>query len=143
MDPQPENDHLPSPALISDRVLINGVITPLTLTTNGELQWTESGRQKSTSEKEIRRGKKQEVACVCEPFGGKKTERKIFLEEGKPLFDDADVQLEIQETKYQFHAKEMVRFMDFSKYDGVIPTRRFSTMSIRPMPCFPPIVFSS
>ncbi|KAG2332228.1 hypothetical protein Bca52824_003408 [Brassica carinata] len=196
---EPENDHLPSPALISDQVLINGVITPLTLTANGELQWTESGRRKSTSEKEIlssvlernkirvktlveRRGggstccggsggdyarkyfvfeplydesrklwcdklRQQlhslEVACVCEPFGGKKTERKIFLEEGKPLFDDADVQLEIQETKYQLHAKEMVRFMDLSKYDGVILTRRFSTMSIRPMPCFPPIVFSS
>ncbi|KAG2240636.1 hypothetical protein Bca52824_090600 [Brassica carinata] len=53
MDPlQPENDHLPP--LISDRVLINGVVTPLTLTAEGELQWTtESGRGKSTTEKEI------------------------------------------------------------------------------------------
>ncbi|KAF2553438.1 hypothetical protein F2Q68_00037245 [Brassica cretica] len=182
MDPlQPENDHLPSPPLISDRVLINGVVTPLTLTAEGELQWTtESGRGKSTTEKEILsfvvEGNKVRVKTLVEstgsssiccggsggdyarndfvfeplydesrklwcdklrqrlhslgrpkrllvfvnPFGGKKTARKIFVEEVKPLFDDADVQLDVQETKYQLHAKEMVRSMDVSKYDGIV-----------------------
>ncbi|XP_018481923.1 sphingosine kinase 1-like isoform X1 [Raphanus sativus] len=175
----PENDRLPSPPLISDRVLINGVITPLTLTADGELQWTESGLRKSTTEKEIlsfavegnkvklktlveRRGsiccggsggdyarkdfvfeplydesrklwcdklrqrldslvgRPKRLLVFVNPFGGKKTARKIFLEEVKPLFDDAHVQLDVQETKYQLHAKEMVRSIDLSKYDGIV-----------------------
>jgi sphingosine kinase len=54
------------------------------------------------------------------PFGGKKSAREIFVKEVKPLFEDADVQLEIQETKYQLHAKEFVKSMDVSKYDGIV-----------------------
>ncbi|KFK28737.1 hypothetical protein AALP_AA7G040200 [Arabis alpina] len=167
-----------SPAIISDRVLINGVVTPLTLTTDGELRWTESGRRKSTVANEIlsfvEEGNKVRVKTVVErrggiccrgssgdyirkdfvfeplsnesrklwcdklrekleslgrpkrlfvivnPFGGKKSARKIFVEEVKPLFEDAQIQLEIQETKYQLHAKEIVKSMDVSKYDGIV-----------------------
>ncbi|XP_056863888.1 sphingosine kinase 1-like [Raphanus sativus] len=175
----PENDRLPSPPLISDRVLINGVITPLTLTADGELQWTESALRKSTTEKEIlsfavegnkvklktlveRRGsiccggsggdyarkdfvfeplydesrklwcdklrqrldslvgRPKRLLVFVNPFGGKKTARKIFLEEVKPLFDVCSCSTYVQETKYQLHAKEMVRSIDLSKYDGIV-----------------------
>ncbi|CAH8275847.1 unnamed protein product [Arabidopsis lyrata] len=180
MDRQPEreNDELPSPVIISDRVLVNGVVTPLTLTADGELRSTESGRRKSTVAKEIlsfvvegnkvrvktlveRRGgiccggsggdyarndfvfeplsdesrklwsdklhqhldslgRPKKLLVFVNPFGGKKSARKIFQEEVKPLFEDANIQLEIQETKYQLHAKEIVRSMDVSKYDGIV-----------------------
>uniref|UniRef100_A0A1J3CQL3 sphingosine kinase n=1 Tax=Noccaea caerulescens TaxID=107243 RepID=A0A1J3CQL3_NOCCA len=178
MDLQPENDQLLSPAIISDRVLINGVVTPLTLTADGELRWTESGRRKSTVSEDVlsfvvegntvrvktlveRRGgiccgesagdyarkdfvfeplsdesrklwcdklhqhleslgRPKKLFVFVNPFGGKKSARKIFLEKVKPLFEDADIQLEIQETKYQLHAKEIVKSMDVSKYDGIV-----------------------
>uniref|UniRef100_A0A1J3GG48 sphingosine kinase n=2 Tax=Noccaea caerulescens TaxID=107243 RepID=A0A1J3GG48_NOCCA len=178
MDLQPENDQLLSPAIISDRVLIDGVVTPLTLTADGELRWTESGRRKSRVEKNIlsfvvegnkvrvktlveRRGgiccgesagdyarkdfvfeplsdesrniwcdklhqhleslgRPKKLFVFVNPFGGKKSATKIFVEKVKPLFEDADIQLEIQETKYQLHAKEIVRSMDVSKYDGIV-----------------------
>ncbi|CAN8325504.1 unnamed protein product [Cochlearia groenlandica] len=188
-----ENDQASSPALISDQVLLNGVETTLTLTSHGELRWTESGRRKSAAEKEIlsfvAEGNKIRVKTVVErgggiccgesgggdharkdlvfeplsdesrklwcdkihqhleslgyfcvsvsllknlsgrpkrllvfvnPFGGKKTARKIYLEQVKPLLEDADIQIEIQETKYQLHAKEIVKSMDLSKYDGIV-----------------------
>ena len=102
MDPlQPENDHLPSPPLISDRVLINGVVTPLTLTAEGELQWTtETGRGKSTTEKEILsfavEGNKVRVKTLVESTGsssiccggsGGDYARKEFVFE--PLYDES------------------------------------------------------
>ncbi|EOA16802.1 hypothetical protein CARUB_v10005022mg [Capsella rubella] len=175
MDRQTEND---PPAIISDRVLVNGVVTPLALTADGEIRWMESGRRKSTAEKDVLsfvvEGNKVRVKTLVErgggiccegnagdytrkdfvfeplsdesrklwcdklhqhldslgrpkklfvfvnPFGGKKSARKIFVEEVKPLFEDANIQLEIQETKYQLHAKEIVRSMDVSKYDGIV-----------------------
>ncbi|KAL1195140.1 Sphingosine kinase 1 [Cardamine amara subsp. amara] len=175
MDPQPEND---PPAVISDRVIANGIVTPLILTIDGELRWTESGRRKSTVGKDILsfvvEGNKVRVKTLVErgagicckenagdytrkdfvfeplsdesrkiwcdklhqhlqslgrpkkllvfvnPFGGNKTARKIFIEEVKPLFEDANIQLEVQETKYQLHAKEMVRSIDVSRYDGIV-----------------------
>ncbi|ESQ55218.1 hypothetical protein EUTSA_v10025052mg [Eutrema salsugineum] len=178
MDHQPENDQLSSPAIISDRVQVNGIVTPLTLTADGELWWTESGRRKSTAVKDILSfvvesnkvrvktlvergggiccgetagdyarkdfvfeplsdesrklwcdklhqhleslGRPKKLLVFVNPFGGKKSARKIFLEKVKPLFEDADIQLEIQETKYQLHAKEIVRSMDVSKYDGIV-----------------------
>ncbi|XP_010439462.1 PREDICTED: sphingosine kinase 1 isoform X1 [Camelina sativa] len=175
MDHQPENDRL---AIISYRVLVNGVVTPLTLTVEGELRWTESGRRKSTAKKgilsfvvegnkvrvktlvereggiccggnygdyarkdfdfeplsdESRKlwydklhehldslGRPKKLFVIVNPFGGKKSARKIFVEEVKPLFKDANIQLEIQETKYHLHAKEIVRSIDVSKYDGIV-----------------------
>jgi len=65
-------------------------------------------------------GRPKKLLVFVNPFGGKKTARKIFQEEVKPLFEDANIQLEIQETKYQLHAKEIVRSMDVSKYDGIV-----------------------
>ncbi|CAN8231139.1 unnamed protein product [Cochlearia groenlandica] len=181
MDLQPEIDKLLSPAIISDRVLINGIVRPLTLSNDGELRWKESGRWRSTAEilsfvvedgNKVRvkilvdrwegiccRGRRssggrdyarkdlvieplshesrnlwcdklnQHLESLCRPkrllvivnpFSGKKTARKVFVEEVKPLLDDAEIQLEIQETKYKLHTKEIVVTMDVSKYDGIV-----------------------
>lgn len=69
MDSQPEND---PPAIISDRVLVNGVVTPLLLTIDGELRWTESGRRKSTAEilSFVVEGNKVRVKTLVERGGG-------------------------------------------------------------------------
>ncbi|XP_010449043.1 PREDICTED: sphingosine kinase 2-like isoform X2 [Camelina sativa] len=65
-------------------------------------------------------GRPKRLLVFVNPFGGKKSAREIFDKEVKPLFDDADVQLEIQETKYQLHAKEIVKSIDVSNYDGIV-----------------------
>ncbi|WZZ09293.1 hypothetical protein YC2023_095214 [Brassica napus] len=65
-------------------------------------------------------GRPKRLLVFVNPFGGKKSAIKIFEKEVKPLFEDADIQLDVQETKYQLHAKEMVRSMDVSKYDGIV-----------------------
>ncbi|XP_047307690.1 sphingosine kinase 1-like [Impatiens glandulifera] len=54
------------------------------------------------------------------PFGGKKSASKIFLDEVKPLLDDANVEFTLLETQYQLHAKEVAQSLDFSKYDGIV-----------------------
>ena len=41
-------------------------------------------------------GRPKRLLVFVNPFGGNKTARKIFVEEVKPLFDDADVQLDVQ-----------------------------------------------
>ncbi|KAF2611016.1 hypothetical protein F2Q70_00013226, partial [Brassica cretica] len=65
-------------------------------------------------------GRPKRLLVFVNPFGGKKSAIRIFEKEVKPLFEDADIQLDVQETKYQLHAKEMVRSMDVSKYDGIV-----------------------
>lgn len=74
MDLETENDQLLSAAIISDRVLINGAVTPLTLTADGELRWTESGRRKSTVSKNVLsfvvEGNKVRVKTLVERRGG-------------------------------------------------------------------------
>ncbi|XP_059623397.1 sphingosine kinase 2 isoform X3 [Cornus florida] len=54
------------------------------------------------------------------PFGGKKSASKIFLDDVKPLFEDANVEFTVQETKYQLYAKEVAKTLDISKYDGIV-----------------------
>ncbi|XP_050369476.1 sphingosine kinase 1 isoform X1 [Argentina anserina] len=166
--------------VLSDRVLINGVVTPLTLFADGVLRWTEKAHRSLIVEKEVL-GVKLEgpkirigalvdagagIFCVssggggalvrkdlvfeplshdsqklwCQklleyidslgrpkrlfvfvnPFGGSKCASKIFVDEVKPIFDDAGVVLTLQETQYQLHAKEVVKTMDLSKYDGIV-----------------------
>jgi sphingosine kinase len=46
---QPEN----LPPIVSERVLVNGNITLLTLTSDGRLRWTERGQRSLTVEKDV------------------------------------------------------------------------------------------
>ncbi|KAM7254909.1 hypothetical protein ACFE04_020150 [Oxalis oulophora] len=173
-------------AILSERVIINGVTTPLTLTADGRLTWSEvEGIQRHLIvEKEVlgfttegprvkvkaavdrsdaacclgptsgrfggglvRRidfvfepltveskrawsqnlteyidslGRPKKLFVFVNPFGGKKSGRKLFLEDVKPFLEDADIQYSLQETKYQLHAKEVVNSLDLDNYDAII-----------------------
>ncbi|CAK9141793.1 unnamed protein product [Ilex paraguariensis] len=161
--------------ILSDRVLISGTETPLTLTADGQLQCSD---RSLTVEKEILgfyvEGSKIKIKAIVEsgagincfgnrgapvrktfvfepssqdslrlwslklqeyidslgrpkrlfifvnPFGGKKSASKIFLDDVKPLLEDANVEYTLQETKYQLHAKEITQTLDLTKYDGIV-----------------------
>ncbi|XP_030960140.1 sphingosine kinase 1-like [Quercus lobata] len=174
---QPENPA--EQPIVSDRVIINGSETPLTLTADGKLRMRERGQRCLTVEKEVLgfvtegskiriravvKGGGAGICCVASkgalvrkdfvfqplsndslnlwsqklrqyidslgrpkrlfvfvnPFGGKKSASKIFVDHVKPLFDDANVHITLHETQYQLHAKEVASSLDLSKYDGIV-----------------------
>ncbi|WCJ26945.1 sphingosine kinase 1 [Euphorbia peplus] len=65
-------------------------------------------------------GRPRRLFVFVNPFGGKKSASKVFLDVVKPLLEDADVQFTLQETKRQLHAKEVANVLDLSKYDGIV-----------------------
>lgn len=94
-------------------------------------------------------GRPKRLFVFVNPFGGKKSASKIFLDDVKPLLEDANVEFTLQglkfiilspgtvllwdvtlifidfilslsETKHQLHAKEVVQTLDLSKYDGIV-----------------------
>ncbi|KAF7803540.1 sphingosine kinase 1-like isoform X1 [Senna tora] len=65
-------------------------------------------------------GRPKKLFIFLNPFGGKKTATNIFLDHVKPLLEDAEIQITVQETKYQLHAKEVARTLDVSQYDGIV-----------------------
>ncbi|KAI3456329.1 hypothetical protein Pfo_012992 [Paulownia fortunei] len=65
-------------------------------------------------------GRPKRLFIFVNPYGGKKSASKIFVNEVKPLLDDANVDYTLQETKYQLHAKEVVQSLDLAKYDGIV-----------------------
>lgn len=165
--------------ILTDRVLVNGIVTPASLTAGGELRWSENGTQRSLkiekqvlgfsiegSEIKIKTvveskggifcvesrgslvrksfvfqplsddslriwcqklqhyidslGRPKKLFIFLNPFGGKKSATKIFIDDVKPLLEDANVEFTLQETKYQLHAKEISQTLQLSKYDGII-----------------------
>ncbi|GAV58854.1 DAGK_cat domain-containing protein [Cephalotus follicularis] len=173
---RPENQ-----LLISDRVLVNGTVTTLTLTGDGSFQWTERGQRSLRVEKQVlgfeTEGCKIKIKTVVEggdgiccvgttvgggalvrkdfvfeplsqdsktlwcnrlrdyidslgrpkrlfifvnPFGGKRSASKVFLDHVRPYLEDAGVQFTVQETEYQLHAKEVTNRLDLSMYDGIV-----------------------
>ncbi|KAL6573932.1 hypothetical protein OROHE_001474 [Orobanche hederae] len=65
-------------------------------------------------------GRPKRLFIFVNPFGGKKSASKIFVNDVKPLLDDANVEYTVQETKYQLHAKEVVQSLDLENYDGIV-----------------------
>ncbi|VFQ88998.1 unnamed protein product [Cuscuta campestris] len=65
-------------------------------------------------------GRPKRLFVFVNPYGGKKSASKIFHDEVKPFLEDANIEYEVQETKYQLHAKEVVHSLDLSKYDGIV-----------------------
>ncbi|XP_009794880.1 sphingosine kinase 1 [Nicotiana tabacum] len=161
--------------VLSDRVQINGIVVPLTLTAGGQLRWPdrclsiekdvlgfvvegsrikikaviESGagiccagdggaplRKTFTfeplSEDSLRLwnqrlqavldslGRPKKLFVLLNPYGGKRSASKIFLDDVKPLLDDANIHYTLQETKYRLHAKEVAHSLDLLSYDGVL-----------------------
>ncbi|KAK6149852.1 hypothetical protein DH2020_017377 [Rehmannia glutinosa] len=65
-------------------------------------------------------GRPKRLFIFVNPYGGKKSASKIFVNDVKPLLDDANIEYTVQETKYQLHAKEVVQSLDLAKYDGIV-----------------------
>ncbi|KAL0353149.1 UNVERIFIED_CONTAM: Sphingosine kinase [Sesamum angustifolium] len=65
-------------------------------------------------------GRPKRLFIFVNPYGGKKSASKIFVNDVKPLLDDANVEYTIQETKHRSHAKEVVQSLDLAKYDGIV-----------------------
>lgn len=65
-------------------------------------------------------GRPKRLLIFVNPFGGKKCATKIFVEDVRPCLEDADIQFTVIETKHQLHAKEVVKTLDLSKYDGIV-----------------------
>ncbi|KNA10376.1 hypothetical protein SOVF_144790 [Spinacia oleracea] len=65
-------------------------------------------------------GRPKRLYILVNPYGGKKSASKIFVETMQPLLEDAEIQFTLQETKYQLHAKELACELDLTKYDGVV-----------------------
>ncbi|KAL6567449.1 hypothetical protein OROGR_001117 [Orobanche gracilis] len=65
-------------------------------------------------------GRPKRLFIFVNPFGGKKSASKIFVNDVKPLLDDANVECTVQETKCQLHAKEVVQSLDLENYDGIV-----------------------
>lgn len=81
---QPENP----PPIVSERVLVNGDITQLTLTGDGRLSWTERGQRSLTVEKDVlgfaTEGPKIRIRAVVE--GGDRI--CLFGSRGAPVRKD-------------------------------------------------------
>ncbi|XP_073048135.1 sphingosine kinase 1-like isoform X1 [Primulina eburnea] len=65
-------------------------------------------------------GRPKRLFILVNPYGGNKSASKIFLNDVKPLLDDANLHYTVQETEHQLHAKEVVQSLDLSKYDGIV-----------------------
>uniref|UniRef100_A0A7N0V086 sphingosine kinase n=1 Tax=Kalanchoe fedtschenkoi TaxID=63787 RepID=A0A7N0V086_KALFE len=65
-------------------------------------------------------GRPKRLFVFLNPFGGKKSAAKIYADEVKPILEDAGVQIQLQETRYQLHAKSVAKSMDLSLYDGIV-----------------------
>lgn len=168
---------LDSAVIMSDQVIIDGKLTALSLHSDGNLRWVDSGKDRCLNlEKEVigvsledsrvvvkcavesgggvvccksmvKRTKFQFQPCsqdfrdiwfqkireylhsldrpkrlfvLVNPYGGKKSASATFVHVVKPLLDDAEIQITLQETKYQLHAKELVYGLDLTKYDGIV-----------------------
>ncbi|XP_028788685.1 sphingosine kinase 1-like isoform X1 [Neltuma alba] len=171
-----ERPHRQQP-VFSDRVVVNGTVTPVSLFSDGTLWCLDGGQRCLHLEKDVlgfvtdgpdikirclvdgqsgcsprnRRklvrkdvvfqslsqesqrlwcqnlrefldsfGRPKRLFIFLNPYGGKKAATKIFLHQVKPILDDAEIQITLQETKYQLHALEVVRTLDISNYDGIV-----------------------
>ncbi|PKU80901.1 Sphingosine kinase 1 [Dendrobium catenatum] len=65
-------------------------------------------------------GRPKRVFIILNPYGGKRSARKIFDTEIKPLLVAANIMYTLQETKYQLHAQELAYKLDLLKYDGIV-----------------------
>ncbi|KAG0497116.1 hypothetical protein HPP92_001807 [Vanilla planifolia] len=60
------------------------------------------------------------VFIILNPFGGKRSARRIFHSVVRPLLVAANIMYTSQETKYQLHAQELAYKLDLLKYDGIV-----------------------
>lgn len=65
-------------------------------------------------------GRPRRLFILLNPYGGNRSANKVFLDEVKPLLDDANIHYTVEETKYRLHAKEVAHSLDLLQYDGIL-----------------------
>ncbi|KAI4365106.1 hypothetical protein MLD38_021124 [Melastoma candidum] len=65
-------------------------------------------------------GRPKRLCVLLNPFGGKKIAPRIFANDVRPLLVDAGIDIDVKETQYQSHAKEIAHSLDLSTYDGIV-----------------------
>ncbi|KAG7033898.1 Sphingosine kinase 1, partial [Cucurbita argyrosperma subsp. argyrosperma] len=65
-------------------------------------------------------GRPKRLFVFVNPFGGRRAGYKIYLDDVKPILDDAEIVVTLQETKYQRHAEEVAYSLDITEYDGIV-----------------------
>ncbi|PNT74939.1 hypothetical protein BRADI_1g24730v3 [Brachypodium distachyon] len=65
-------------------------------------------------------GRPKRLFIIVNPFGGKRSGRRIFQTEVLPLIEASGIQYTMQETKHRLHAQEIAGSLDLMKYDGII-----------------------
>ncbi|TXG47295.1 hypothetical protein EZV62_026589 [Acer yangbiense] len=124
-------------AIMSDRVLVNGTITQLTLTGDGVIRWSGGGQLSLTVEKEVlgfvAEGSRIRIRTVLEGGGGiccgespgglvrKDFVFELLSEDSQRLWcEKLREYIDSLETDHQLHAKEVANRLDLSKYDGIV-----------------------
>lgn len=65
-------------------------------------------------------GRPKRIFIILNPYGGKKSARRIFHSEIRPLLLAANIIYTLQETEHHLHAQELAFKLDFRKYDGIV-----------------------
>ncbi|CAH6722857.1 sphingoid long chain base kinase 4 [[Candida] jaroonii] len=60
------------------------------------------------------------ILILINPNGGQGKASRIFDEDIKPVLQAAHVSLEVMETKYSGHARDIAKDLDISKYDMIV-----------------------
>ncbi|KAG0500706.1 hypothetical protein HPP92_000778 [Vanilla planifolia] len=64
-------------------------------------------------------GRPKRLFIILNPYGGKRSARKIFNIVVKPLLLAANIIYTLQETEYQLHSQELAYKLDILMYDGI------------------------
>ncbi|MCD7456010.1 hypothetical protein HAX54_030437 [Datura stramonium] len=111
--------------VLSDRVQISGTVVPMTLTAGGTpngltgVYQFEKDVPGFTVEVIDSLGRPKRLFVLLNPYGGNGSAIKVFLDDVKPLLNDANIHYTLQETKYRLHARSCSLVGSFG-YDGVV-----------------------
>lgn len=59
------------------------------------------------------------LLVIINPFGGKRTAKKIFKRKARPLLQACGFEFDVQYTKYPGHAIEIAKHLNLDKYDTI------------------------
>lgn len=63
--------------------------------------------------------RRKRIKVLINPFGGKGHAQKWFTQDVQPIFAAARCEMDVEATKYQGHAMEIVRDLDISAFDVI------------------------
>uniref|UniRef100_A0A7I4FBM7 sphingosine kinase n=1 Tax=Physcomitrium patens TaxID=3218 RepID=A0A7I4FBM7_PHYPA len=65
-------------------------------------------------------GRPKRLLVLVNPFGGRKTGRKVFSASVEPLLKAAGITYTVKETQFQRHALDLAKESDLSQLDGIV-----------------------